>query len=75
MLGGNTEATARQMAPIPHIAYDRLLMFEFDGKGLHILPEIEVETKEGKHLTVKSNLQRIITRVPMKTDVWYHLAG
>ena len=43
-------------APIPRrIPYDRLLIFEFSGRSLRMLPKIEVKTQEGQALVVLNN--------------------
>jgi hypothetical protein len=57
----------------PHIAYDRLLLFEFDGSTLRLLPQMEVETTEGDVRIVHNNPERILGWVTPRTAVWRHL--
>jgi hypothetical protein len=59
--------------PTPHIAYDRLLLFEFDGSTLRLLPQMEVETTEGDVRIVHNNPERILGWVTPRTAVWRHL--
>ena len=59
--------------PTPHIAYDRLLLFEFDGSTLRMLPQMEVKTTQGDVLVVQNNPDRILHRKTPRTAVWRHL--
>jgi hypothetical protein len=52
---------------LPHISYDRLLLFEFDGSTLRILPRMEVRTTRGDVLIVQNNPDRILDRMPPRT--------
>jgi hypothetical protein len=60
-------------SPIPHIPYDRLLLFEYDGLTLHILPQIDAKTALGYVLTVHNNPNRILDGITPRTAVWRHL--
>jgi hypothetical protein len=59
--------------PLRGISYDRLLLFEFDGNRLHMLPRLEVRTHEGEHLVVQNNPERILARAPTRTAAWRHV--
>jgi hypothetical protein len=59
--------------PLSRISYDRLLLFEFNGHTLRLLPKIEVTTEEGDRLVVHNNPKRILDRAPVRTPVWQHV--
>jgi hypothetical protein len=59
--------------PLPHIPYDRFLLFEFDGLTLRILPQMEVKTIQGDVLIVHNNLARILDQMTPRTVVWQYL--
>jgi hypothetical protein len=61
--------------PFPHIAYDRLLLFAFDGSTLRLLPQMEVTTIQGEVLVVQNNPGRIVPRMTPRTAVWRHVTG
>ncbi len=66
-------ASTHATLPTPHIAYDRLLLFAFDGSTLRMLPQMEVKTTQGEVLVVQNNLDRILHRMAPRTAVWRHL--
>ncbi len=55
------------------LSYDQLLLFEFDGDILRMLPKIEVVTEEGYRLIVNNNPKRILIQAPVTTFVWRHV--
>jgi len=57
------------------VAYNRLLLLEFDGDTLRIVPSMEVKTEEGEIQIVYSNLKRILSGKPVTTAAWRHVAG
>ena len=77
MIGPLTETPFRlkPTPPLARIAYDRILLLEFDGKTVRLVPSIEVKTQEGIPLEVKSNPIRILPQSVGKTLVWRHLAS
>jgi hypothetical protein len=68
---GPTETHAT--LPLSHISYERLLLFEFNGYTLRLLPKLDVTTEEGDRLVVHNNPERILTRAPARTAVWQHV--
>ena len=60
--------------PVPHISYDRVLLFAFDGTTLRLLPEMEVEVEGKGRRVVKNNPERILNQTPVKTATWRHVA-
>ena len=59
--------------PVPHISYDRLLLFSFDGTSLRMLPEMEVEVEGNGHRVVMNNPERILNQTPVKMAIWRHV--
>jgi hypothetical protein len=60
---------------IRRISYDRLLIFEFDGRNLRMLPKMAVKTEEGEPLVMLNNPDRILSGTPVRTVVWQYIAG
>jgi hypothetical protein len=61
--------------PVPHVSYDRILLFAFDGTTLRMLPEMEVEVEGDGPRVVKNNPERILDRTPLRTAIWRHVTG
>jgi hypothetical protein len=59
--------------PVPHIPYDRIILFGFNGSTLRLLPEIEVEVEGDERRIVRNNPQRILNQTPVKTTIWRHI--
>ncbi len=59
--------------PTRRIAYDRLLLIEYNGNTLRMLPKLEVRTEEGEHLVVHNNPARILIQAPVSTLIWQRL--
>jgi hypothetical protein len=72
--GGAPKPGVTPLFPFDRIPYDRLLIFQFDGRNLRMLPKIEVKTEEGEPLVVLNNPNRILRVSPVKTAVWRYIA-
>jgi len=59
--------------PVSHISYDRILLYEFDGTTLRMLPEMEVEIEGDGYRVVKNNPERILNQPPLRTAIWRHV--
>jgi hypothetical protein len=61
--------------PVPHISYERLLLFSFDGTNLRLLPEMEVEIEGNGRRVVMNHRERILNQTPLRTAIWRHVTG
>jgi hypothetical protein len=59
--------------PVPHISYDRILLYTFDGTMLRMPPEMEVEIEGGGRRVVRNNPARVLNQMPVRTAVWQHV--
>ena len=67
------DSTYRGRITHSRVPYDRLLLFEFDGRNLRMLPKVEVKTEEGVSLVVRNNPDRILSGSTVRTAVWRYL--
>ncbi len=58
--------------PARGISYGRLVLFQYDGKKLGILSQLEVWTEEGQRLVVRNNPNRIVAPVRRPSPILQH---
>jgi hypothetical protein len=73
VVGPQTHTPVRKAPPLAHISYERIVIFEWEGTALRVVPSLAVKTAEGTTLEVRSNLKRILKEAAPPAAVWRHL--